>query len=290
MLAFVHINKAAGTNVSQILRRSYGPAHCDVKTWREGAAFYSARDHRRVQALHPRLRSIAGHHVRPWSDLRDCRPDLFYFAFLREPLSRCASNYQQTLRAGRGRPFEEWIRNPRWHNRQTRHLGGTEKVDDALRVIEREGVLLGLVSRFDEGLVMLRLRRRDPRLDIRYEPSNVAPDSTIARRLLEEPASRRALEEANRADLALYEQVVEELYPRQRREFPGLETEVEAFQRENREKVGLGLGHALNLAQRNLVYKPALRLVRALSRPGAPGSPVPDRDRPAATEEDPGPS
>lgn len=269
MLAFAHIQKTAGITINWILRRSFGLRHCEVEPWRPFAgrryyaAVYSAEDHVRVQRLYPRLGSIAGHHVKPFSDLHEVRPDVRYFTFLREPLERTASHYQHGVQQmGYPHSCEHWLEDERFHNLQTKHIAGTDDVDEAIRILRERCVCVGLTERFDESLVLLRQRREDPRLDVRYRSANVAGDSTLRRRLLAEPRTRELLGRVNDKDLALYDYVRHELYPLQQREFgPGLERAVEAYRASNRVRQQNPNAFA-SRAMRVLVLDPLARRAR----------------------------
>lgn len=267
LLALCHVPKTGGTTLVEILRRSYGIHHCDVKPLVRSTPYGSA-DHRLVARLHPGIASIAGHQVTPASDLEEACGEVIYYAVLREPFSRLASAYQYVDR--RGVPpatFAEAMKRPWWVEQQCRQLAGKADVSLALELIARKNVLLGLTNSFDEFLVMLRMRVGDSRLDIRYERRNVAPDNTMARRLLEDTDVRRSIEENNPADMELWRRVRDELYPAQRERFPDLERELRRF----RDEPPLPKWSArliANRVHRNLVYKPAMAVARRLRRAG----------------------
>ncbi|HEU4354061.1 MAG TPA: hypothetical protein VFT27_00590 [Actinomycetota bacterium] len=264
LLVFVHINKTAGTTLRQILRSSYGGRHADVEPWHgpwEDPPF-STPDLRRVRRLYPRLASVAGHRVTGYTELEEPGTQMRYVTFLREPISMCASRFQYQLDyRKKERVFEDWIRNDWVRDAQTQRIGGTTSAADAIATIEKREMFVGLTERFDESMVLLRALRA-PDLDIRYERANVAKSSRIAKELLSDPVTRRMIEEANQADLELYEHVVRELYPSFQRDFgDGLEAAVEGFaggpQGFSRRRLA-----AYGLKQR-LVHRPALRLYRS---------------------------
>jgi hypothetical protein len=264
MLAFAHIQKTAGVTVNRILRRSFGLQHCDVEPWSRVGEYYdtsySAEDHRKLKRLYPRLVSIAGHQVKPHSDLKDACPDVRYFTFLRNPETRTASHYQYAVqRMGEKEPFKEWIKSEKRRDAQTKHIAGRADLESAIKILDEECLLVGLVERFDESLVILRRKLGDPRLDIRYTSENVARDSSVKTRLLDDPSTRALLRDANAIDNALYDYVVRELYERQKQAFGAtLAEDVESFKARNAPS-HVNLNAALNLIKRNLIYKPMLR-------------------------------
>jgi hypothetical protein len=234
MLAFAHIQKTAGVTLNWILRRSFGLRHCEVEPWHpippEGyyAWTYDAADHVKVQRFHPRLRCIAGHNVKPFGDLHTVRPDVRYLVFLRDPARRWASHYQHAVqRLDYPKSLDEHLDDEFHRDLQTRHIAGTDDVDEAIRILHERCFMVGLTERFDESLALLRQRAGEPDLDVRYRRENLAPDNHLARELLSDPRTRERIDEANRLDARLYAYVRDELYPQQVREFgPGLEPAV----------------------------------------------------------------
>lgn len=237
MLAFAHIQKTAGTTLNWILRRSFGIRHLDVEPWRPFAGkryyavTYSAEDHRYVRRLFPWIASIAGHHVKPHSDLVRVCPDIRYITFVREPVARTASHYQgMVTKMGYRKSCEQWLEEERFHDVQTKHIAGRPDVEEAIRVLRERCVLVGLQERFDESLVLLRERAQNPSLDVRYQPENVAPTTSIARDLVQNARTRELLASVNQLDTELYRRVREELFPEQIQEFgSGFASAVQAF-------------------------------------------------------------
>ena len=232
MLVFVHINKTAGRTLRYILRSSYGTRHCDVEPWLVGSeAPFSTSDLRRLRRLYPTMASIAGHRITGYVDLEEPGTEMSYLTVLRDPLKMCASRFQYHVdhRGKKDLVFEDWIQQDWLRDAQTKRVAGTASADEAIRVIERKEMFVGLTERFDESMVLLKaLRAQD--LDIGYTPVNVARRNTIAEALLADPASRAVLADANRADLDLYEYVTTELFASFRREYgPSLDQAVARY-------------------------------------------------------------
>jgi hypothetical protein len=265
MLVFVHINKTAGSTVRYILRSSYGSRHCDVEPWHSGRDDppFSTQDLRWLRRIYPRLASIAGHRVTGHTELREPGTEFAYFTFLRDPLKLCASRFQYHIdhRKKTHLVFEEWIQQDWLRNAQTQRIGGTQNVEDAIRVIGEREMFVGLTERFDESMVLLKaLRARD--LDLGYSPVNVAKKSSIASTLLADDPSREALVDANSADLALYEYVTRELYPGFERDFgDGLADAVFEYRRDRRQSFNRR-NLTVSRMKRHGLYRPLLRLYR----------------------------
>lgn len=264
MFAFIHIPKTAGSTISSILRHSFRTRHCDVRL---GDDFLNpaltARSLRRIGWVYWRLCSIAGHGVVPHTDLRALARDVRFYTFVREPLVRCASEYQYLVqRDGLTAPFDTWIETPNARNRMTKKICGKEDASAAMAILEKRVGFVGLVERFDESLVLLRSWFGVPALDIRYRAKNVMADNRVKQRLLGDRTARDRLIHANREDIELHRFVVESLYPRQVSEYgSALADDVRQFVATNcrprpypRQLVSLLL--------RELVYKP---LVPALA-------------------------
>ncbi len=239
MLAFVHIEKTAGTTVQRILQQSFGTRHCDVHGWGRGWSihedYFSADDLHRTRRLY-NLRCIAGHGVKPYSDLETLDPGILYFTFLRDPLERCASHYQHLVQwLGHTQPFEEWIRNHRYRNFQVRKLTGREDADRAIEILRNKLRFVGLVEHFDESIIMLKKRFADYPLNIAYRKRNVARDATLKARVLNDPGCHEALLDGNREDLKLYAFVTSSLFPEQKTAYgETLDADVRAFRAANR--------------------------------------------------------
>ncbi len=271
MLAFVHIEKCAGQTVHWILRSSYGARHCDILPWQGYNVMapldgFTASDLQRLKAVYPKLKSIAGHKVRAYTDLNKAQPDVKFFALVREPLRRQASHFQFLKdRRKLTIDFEEWVHTNDWGaNWQTRMLTGTDDVNEAIRLIEKKQVLVGLVEHFDEWLLLTKgLLVND--LDISYQRKNVASDKTLANQLLEDKRTRTILEEQNKADLELYNYIKHELYPSFKRQY-GARLEADLLQFQNNR----GNFHNSRVVQsrlyRNLIYMQALRWHRLRMR------------------------
>lgn len=264
MIAFAHIQKTGGVTMNSVLRRSYGTKHCDVMPVRRGDDYflecYSASDHRWTARVYPRLRSIAGHLVKPHSDLYRVVPEVRYFTMLREPLKRMASHYQHVVqKLGGTLSFRDWVENPLLRDLQTRHIGGSDRFEEAAEILERRCFMAGLVERYDESLVLLRRRAGDPRMDIRYVARNIARENAIRDGLLADPETRGLLADLNREDVKLYRFVSEELLPRYRREYgPTLEADVAAL-RATLPGRRIHPREQLSRLKMNLLYRPLLR-------------------------------
>src|SRR5205823_14062227 len=151
MLAHVHIMKTAGQTFRAILRQSFPGKHCDLIATKAA----TAGDICWAKRFYPGLKSIAGHCVRPYTDLEQAGLTPRYFTFLRDPVQRCASHYQFSMeRKTQRMPFEEWLLcTPNFH---TRILSDSQDADRAIEILEKKIGFVGFVEQFNESLVLFK--------------------------------------------------------------------------------------------------------------------------------------
>jgi hypothetical protein len=264
VIAFIHIKKTAGKAIKHIMRRELGLGHCDVKRWQPGDPCFSAADLARLRRIYPRLASIAGHSIKPYSDLRAAQPDLDYYTFLREPIARSISQYQYRVEMKRSveGSFEEWIRNPSYHNLQVQTLAGAPDLDRALQLLEHEIDFVGLSERLDESLALMKRALALPDIDLSSDRVNAAKDHSIRDKLRNDPHCLELLHEANALDIALYNHVKEVIYPRQQALFgAGIAAGGKSLGRKR-----YSAQWYLNAGYRQLVYKPLVWTYRTTYR------------------------
>ena len=152
------------------------------------------------------------------------------FTFLRHPVERAASHFQQQYGKGPGRTGRWWkvggVRESKvatsieeyietHSNLHVRFIAGGVDVERAKRELEEHYFFVGLMDRFDESMRVLQALCPYP-LDLRYKPLRVARDNTVKGGILGDPDLRKLVAEANAADLELWEWVRETHYPRLR--------------------------------------------------------------------------
>ncbi len=232
MRVFVHLSKSGGTTVTYILRSTYGLRHCQVEPWhaRWTGPPFSIQDLERLRKLYPNLRSIAGHRVTGYVDLGDDGDRFDYFTMIRDPVKSSASHYQYKKEvSGKKIAFEDWIQQDWTRNPATKQIAGVDDVNEAIRIIEKRNMFVGLAEHFDESMVLLK-RLRFNELNISYKRVNVASSNAIKERLLSTERTREMIAEAHAADLQLYDYVKQELLEGYRREYgASLEADVAEF-------------------------------------------------------------
>ena len=207
ILAFVHIEKAAGTTIVDILRRNFCMRLCEVRplTNTFDTAF-SAEDMRRTLMINPALLAIAGHAVKPYSNVRDAYPSVEYITLLRDPVRRYVSHYQYWLeRMGKTIEFEEFLNLDKMHNFQVRKITGGKDLALAKEILKNQFMLVGLVEQFDEFVLLLREKLLPYRFDPLYRMVNVATKKTFSQNILKQ--FNKEIVKNNELDIELYNYV-----------------------------------------------------------------------------------
>jgi hypothetical protein len=210
MIAFVHIQKSAGTTLKFVLRNSLGLAHCDVQPSASDRIFRDP-DLALAKRVYPWLKSISGHSlIYPTHHLSE---KIDYFTFFREPLQRCASHYQYHLQVmDRHAKFEDWINDPAWQDFQVKKIAGEANVQKAIDILEKQFFFVGLTESFGESLQVFKALA-PYRIDPRYASKNVASNNEIKNAVLKDERKHEMLAQHNQLDQQLLAYVKEHLYP-----------------------------------------------------------------------------
>jgi hypothetical protein len=226
-------------------------------------------DLRKVRRVYRRLRGIAGHNVKPYSDLATACPDIRYFTWLRDPVQRWLSHYKNKAGTYGRADFERWASAEWTHDFQTRTLAGDANAARAIDLLARRVGFVGITEAFDESLLMLGQWLAEPDYRPEYRPVNQL-EGKMRRRdatreqsdlsYLDEPAVRARLREINAVDQQVYDYAVREIFERQRQAYAGdLAADVAALRERNR-RLAVWREPLSSRLLRNWVYKPALAL------------------------------
>lgn len=277
MYAFTHIDKTAGRTVRAVLRRSFGAGHCEIRTPyarrpadpNDRSVYVTGADLCRVRRIYRHLRGIAGHNVKPYSDLHTACPDVRYFIFLRDPVKRYLSHYKNKALQYDRADFDRWASLAPMQDFQTRTLAGVANAQRAIDLIGSRVGFVGLTDAFDESLLMLGRWLGDPDFRPEYRPVNRLADKSRARdaareqadlSYLDDPTVRARLLEMNALDQQVYDFAVREFFDRQRLAYGDtLAADVAALRQRNNAITDWSEPLSARLL-RNWVYKPALVL------------------------------
>ncbi len=211
-IAFVHIQKTAGTSMKFILKHSFGTGHCDVNPLDPApGSVFGADDLAFARRIYPRLESISGHEI--VEPTRHLGAAVMPYTMLREPVSRMISHFQdKNVRGRAGLDIDAFLADPSQHDFQVRKIAGAPDLEKAKGLLRDHYFFVGLTERFAASMRLLAAVCPYP-LDLRYQRQNKAADDSIRRALESDPAAMARIGAANRLDRALYEWVSEVLLP-----------------------------------------------------------------------------
>ena len=173
-------------------------------------------DLRFARKIFPKLRALAGHNL--IAPLSLSANDPFHMTFLREPVSRVLSQYQERAiinqRHGRSMPdFEEALRtDEELENLHVKLMAGERNLDKAKRYLEKCS-FVGLTEKFDLSLHVLG-KICPYKLNLSYQKRRVQPDNSIRKKLEGDSRLADMARERNKLDIELYEFAVREIFPK----------------------------------------------------------------------------
>ena len=214
-IAYVHIQKTAGTSFKFVLRNSFGLRHSDVNPLDPSTGKpFDRHDLRFVRSSNPRVVSISGHEiVEPTRYLAGL---VSPYTMLRDPVTRAVSHFQDKVVTGRlSADFGRYVDDPANHNFQVRKIAGGEDLEKAVILLGEAYFFVGLTERFDESVRLFRQLCPYP-VDIRCRRLNTATRDDISQMLKADPLAMSRLREANELDRQLWEHVDKKLFPAMR--------------------------------------------------------------------------
>lgn len=216
-LAFVHIEKTAGTSFVHLLRGNYFLKYIDVRPLKKrDSTVFLADDLRKYFAINPLLSVIGGHSVVPYSNLEDEWPDIQYVSLLREPNKRVVSHYLHWVSKKQYRgSFEDFIKIEEMCNFQTKKISLNGRSQDVKNIIDKRFLLVGLVEYFDEFLHVLKHKLANVcEFNVIYKRQNKGVNNMEAADILYK--YHDMLREYNCEDWKIYEYVKEIVMPREK--------------------------------------------------------------------------
>lgn len=233
LLVFLHLAKTGGRTLDTVFRGTYGAGYVLAEAWRPTRPMgwgdgefiiptYEPADVRHLLRLCPWARAIGGHPLTLWSRAHEVRP-VRYVAFMREPVARGISHYQYHVNTNADPlDWDAWCAWREHHNHQTRYFDHDGDPAAAIAAIERHGVFVGLLERFEESLLLLQ-RLVAPELRTAHVRRNTAENDDVARALRADADRCAQIREMYAADLPLHAWVRDELWPRYTEAYgPGL--------------------------------------------------------------------
>lgn len=209
MIIFSHIPKTAGTSLKYILRNNFGIKHIDgLKTQRYP---FTEDDLAFAKKIFRNPLAITGHNVvDPYSNF--AQPEDQLITMLREPISRCASHYQDhVLRSNLTESFSVWISKEENQDLSVKTIAGSGDIKKAKQRIREAYIFTGITEHFDDSVKLMKLLLGKP-LNIGYRKLITARNNDIKNQLLDDDASMKLLKYHNTRDAELYDYALNEIF------------------------------------------------------------------------------
>jgi hypothetical protein len=265
LLAFVHIEKAAGTTLIHILRDNYFMRYLDVRPFKkESGGIFQIEDMRASLRINPFTECIGGHAVMPFNGLETAFPNIRYITVLRDPVARYLSQFQYWVKNLKKQiSLEEFLDLEDEYNLQTKKIAGVADVERAKAILAEKFLVVGTLEKFDEFLVMLRKKLSPFPFEPYYRVHNIGKENSKRSSLLEQHKDR--IIENNRLDIELYEFVQNKIMPKQREWYGAeLQRELEEFKHANASHKPGMLRPYIDYAMRKLYYEPVSGGIRRI--------------------------
>ena len=268
ILAYVHIEKAAGTTFNSILQRNFMYKHCDVKPlFLDDKGVFSARSMKTLLRVNPFIKSISGHSVQPHGDLSISFPHVKYVTLLRDPVFRYISQYQYHVDRRESRwSFQHFLEKKFAHNFQTKKIAGEENITKAKEILVKKFLLVGLTEEFESFLYILQNKLYPLSFDINYKIKNRASNNKIKKKIVKHfDEYRDVIVQNNYLDIQLYEFVKNRLFRNEKKILSSKQKE----QRIDVKKENINqnkINFLLYKIYRKIYYEQTVKVIRILNR------------------------
>lgn len=210
MIVFLHVPKTAGSTFQFILENTFGVHACHTNHNKQ--ARMSQDDLNFALKIFPWIRSFGGHNL--IDPLRLSIPNAFHMTFLRDPVERVISQYQELAVTGQtDLTFEESLLTvDSYENLHVKLMAGNRDLDKAKHYLEQCD-FVGLTEKFELSLEVLK-RLYPRRLNLNYVRKRAARSNGIRRQIQQDRRLMDLARKRNRLDIELYSFAVNEIFPR----------------------------------------------------------------------------
>ena len=275
LIAFVHIEKAAGTTLIHLLRSNYFMRYCDVTPlYRGSKMIFNAKDLKKVISINPFVKCVAGHSVSPTSNLTDIVPDIKYITILRNPINRYISHYQYWVeRLDRELTFEQFLKTGK-ANLQTKKIAGSDNLSMAKEILSKNFFLVGIVEEFDQFLVLLKNKIKPLKFEPMYEIKNLSNSKSPIKYKIQKDIEKYYddIIKANLLDIDLYNFAKKFLLPKERKNYGNdFLNDLNNF-KSSQKKHFKGFNRYADYFIRKCYYEPIFKIIRKKNGLPAKGS------------------
>jgi len=257
MILFVHIEKTAGSTFIFMLRNSFGIHHVDSHKIKNRC--FTMQNLQFVRKVFPTVHAISGHNiVEPTKNLKSV--DSFLATFLRDPINRCASHYQDNrLRTNLKLSFPEWILDERHQNLMVKRIAGELDLAKAKELLFNQYDFVGITEYFNDSLSLLKIGSPYP-LRYGYMRKTVAKNNSIKQDLLENAQTRELLIRYNDLDQQLYDFALNEIFrpmlEKNRSQLERIELPGEEYLNQRR------LPYQMSIGYNKFIFRPLVKLMK----------------------------
>ncbi|WP_319405974.1 sulfotransferase family 2 domain-containing protein [uncultured Desulfosarcina sp.] len=181
LIAFVHIEKAAGQTFIRILENNFKYKHCRVAPLnKKNKGIFSVDDLKLILKINPFTQAISGHSIKPFSNLATYIPHIRYVTILRDPVERYISHYQYWVKVlKKNIKFEDFLKLDSMRDFQTKKIAGAPIIQEAKRILSDEFFLVGVLENFDYFLALLKIKLSPYEFNCEYKKKNVAKNNFL---------------------------------------------------------------------------------------------------------------
>jgi hypothetical protein len=261
-LAFIHIEKSAGTTFIHLLRKNYFLSYMDVRPLHpKSGRIFNSGDLAAYLRINPMLRCFGGHAVVPYSGLEDAFPNIRYITILRDPAKRYISQFTHLVRDNKAtNNFIKFAERQDLHNFQTKKLDPAGDPDRAFMTLKNQILNVGLVEEMDTFLLRLRNVLGSDKFDPHYQIKNKAVYNDSSKKIYD--THYDLISKINEKDILLYSRVKNELIPKLNDAYgPDLGRDLESFKKTNI-RTRTSVRNFIDYFVRKLYYDPVSGYIR----------------------------
>ena len=225
IFCFVHIEKAAGTTLKHIFRRTFYFRHLTVRPYfkpknysnKPYSGIFTAKDLQLVLLLNPFTKIISGHSLKPYSNLEITKRRVRYITLLRDPVQRYLSHFEYATRQEKnGITFDQFMNKKEHKNFQTKKIAGKEDLHLAKKTIKDKFFVVGVVEQFEIFLALLSFKLNLKKSIKVYDIRNRGERKNLITNLYKKYYKK--IVNDNKLDIELYNYVVKNILPKNKAE------------------------------------------------------------------------